>query len=231
MTTGSNKLSTGDKVRLIAPVVVYVALALIAWKLGYFRAQKVTAQAAGAAGNPWINVVYVLAYAGVAALALPVGPLAYAAGAIFGFVRGSIIVWVGSMIGAVAGYYLAHGVWAKPARRLLGRYNDKLHGLRNGNVFLTAFRMQLMPIVPFGAFNYAAAISKLDALRFFAGTALGIIPGTLMATFIGDRVIAGVHGGGKQPYLLAGGAAVLLLALSFAPQIWKKMKGGKAWSR
>jgi uncharacterized membrane protein YdjX (TVP38/TMEM64 family) len=228
VSAGSKKLSTGDKVRLIAPVVVYVGLALLGWKLGYFRAQKVTADAARSAGNPWISVVYALIYAAIAALALPVGPLAYAAGAIFGFLRGSIIVWAGSMAGAVAGYYLAHGVWAKPARRLLGHYQDKIHGLRKGNVFLTAFRMQLMPIVPFGAFNYAAAISKLDPMRFLSGTALGIIPGTLMATFIGDRVIAGVHGGGKGPYLLAAATALVLLALSFAPQLWKKMRGEKS---
>jgi uncharacterized membrane protein YdjX (TVP38/TMEM64 family) len=231
VTGGSQKLSTGDRVRLIAPVVVYVALALVAWKLGYFRAEKVTEEAAGAARNPLISIIYALIYGSIAALALPVGPLAYAAGAIFGFIRGSIVVWVGSMIGAIAGYYLAHGVWATPARRLLGRYKDKIHGLRTGNVFLTAFRLQLMPIIPFGAFNYAAAISKLDPLRFFAGTALGIIPGTLMATFIGDRVIAGVHGGGKTPYLLAGGVAALLLGLSFAPQLWKKFRQGKASSR
>jgi uncharacterized membrane protein YdjX (TVP38/TMEM64 family) len=231
VTGGSKKLSTGDRVRLIAPGVLYVALAVAAWKLGYFRAEKVTAEAAGAGQNPLIGIVYALVYGSVSALALPVGPLAYAAGAIFGFIRGSVTVWVGSMIGAIAGYYLAHGVWAKPARRLLDRYKDKIHGLRSGNVFLTAFRLQLMPIVPFGAFNYAAGISKLDPLRFFAGTAFGIIPGTLMATFIGDRVIAGVHGGGKTPYLLAGAAAVLLLAMSFAPQLWKKLKRRKASSR
>jgi uncharacterized membrane protein YdjX (TVP38/TMEM64 family) len=231
VTSGSKKLSTGDRARLIAPVVLYVALALAAWKLGYFRAEKVTAEAGGAGRNPLVSIVYALVYGSIAALALPVGPLAYAAGAIFGFVRGSVVVWIASMIGAIAGYSLARGVWAKPARRLLGRYKDKLHGLREGNVFLTAFRLQLMPIIPFGVFNYAAAISKLDPLRFLAGTALGIIPGTLMATFIGDRVIAGVHGGGKTPYLLAGGTALLLLALSFVPKLWKKLRPGKPSSR
>jgi uncharacterized membrane protein YdjX (TVP38/TMEM64 family) len=129
------------------------------------------------------------------------------------------------MIGSTGGYFLAREIWAKPARRMLGRYNEKLHGLRKGNVFLNAFRMQLMPIIPFGVLNYAAAISKLSAPRFFAGTALGIIPGTLLATFVGDRVIAGVHGGGKQPYFVAAGVMVVLLGLSFAPKLWAKLKG------
>jgi uncharacterized membrane protein YdjX (TVP38/TMEM64 family) len=224
VTARQKKLSNGDRVRLIAPLVVYAVLALVAWKLGYFRAQTVTASAAGAGSNPWIGAVFVLIYAAIATLALPVGPLAYAAGAVFGFVRGSILVWIGSMVGAVAGYYLARGVWAKPARRLLGRYNEKLHNLRKGNVFLTTFRMQMLPVVPFGAFNYAAAISDFSLPAFLAGTALGIIPGTLMATFVGSQVIAGVHGGGKKPYLLAGAVVVLLIALSFAPKLWEKLR-------
>ncbi|HEY1952931.1 MAG TPA: VTT domain-containing protein [Gemmatimonadaceae bacterium] len=224
MTPGRKKLSAGDKARVIAPVILYAALAVAAWKLGYFHTQKVTAAAAGAGGNQWVTISYTLIYAAVAALALPVGPLAYASGAIFGFVRASIIVWIGSMIGAVAGYYLARGVWSKPARRILDGYQEKLHGLRKGSVFLTALRLQLMPIVPFGAFNYAAGIAKLSPFAFFAGTAIGIIPGTLMATFIGDRVAAGVKGGGKAPYLYAVAAALVLLALSFAPPLWKKFR-------
>lgn len=224
MSAASRRLSTGDKIRLIAPVVVYAILAVVAWKLGYFHEQKIAAAAQNSRGTLWIGGTFVLIYGAIAAIALPVGPLAYTAGAVFGFLRGSILVWLGSMIGAVAGYYLAHGVWAKSARRLLGRYNDKLHGLRKGNVFLTAFRLQLMPVIPFGAFNYAAAISKLPPASFFAGTAVGIIPGTLLATFIGDRFIAGVHGKSKMPYLFAALAVVALLALSFAPKLWDRLR-------
>jgi uncharacterized membrane protein YdjX (TVP38/TMEM64 family) len=203
---------------------VYAILAFVAWRLGYFRTQEVTAAAGNATGSFWIGAGFVFVYAAVAALALPVGPLAYASGAVFGFWRASILVWIGSMIGAVAGYYLARGVWAQSARKLLGRYKEKLHDLRKGNVFLTALRTQLMPVIPFGAFNYAAAISKLPPLPFFAGTAIGIIPGTLMATFIGAQVIAGVHGGGKKPYVLATVAVLLLLALSFAPKLWETLR-------
>jgi len=220
----AKKLDTGDKVRLLAPLAIYAILAFIAWKLGYFRTQKVTEAAGNAATNPWVGVGFVLVYALVASVALPVGPLAYGAGAIFGFWRGSILVWIGSMLGAVGGYHVARGIWSRPARRLLGRYKDKIHDLDKGSVFLNTFRLQLMPIIPFGVFNYAAGISELSLREFLAGTAVGIIPGTLMATFIGDRIIAGVRGEGKQPYLLAAGVALIVLALSFAPTLWEKLR-------
>lgn len=225
MTSAARRLSTGDKIRLIAPIVIYAGLAFVAWKLGYFREQKLTSAANASTGRVVAAATFVVIYAIGGALALPVSPLAYGAGAIFGFWRASILVWVGSMLGAVAGYYLARGIWAKPARRLLGHYTQKLRSLRKQSVFVTSFRLQLVPVVPFGAFNYAAAISKFDPVPFFAGTALGIIPGTLMATFIGDRVAAGAHGASKKPYLAGAAVAVLVLVLSFAPKLWDKVRG------
>src|SRR5205085_12468616 len=64
------------------------------------------------------------------------------------------------------------------------------------------------------ALNYAAAISKLSPLPFFLGTAVGIIPGTLLAAFIGDRLAAGIHGKSKRPYLFAGAGVLIMLGLS-----------------
>jgi uncharacterized membrane protein YdjX (TVP38/TMEM64 family) len=217
-----NKLSAGDKARLIAPFVIYAAVAFVVWRLGYFHAEKVSTAAQRSSSGVSVAVIFVVLYAMLSAIALPISPLAYAAGAIFGFLRGSLLVWLGSILGAAAGYYLASGVLAKPARRLLGNYNAKLREIKRGNVFLTALRLQLMPIIPFGAFNYAAAISKLDVFRFLAGTAVGIIPGTLLATFIGAQFAAGIHGKSKTPYVLAAAAALLLLALTFTPKLWEK---------
>ena len=228
MSSATRRLSTGDKARLIAPVIVYAILAVVSWKLGYFQERKVAAMASTSTGSPYVGIAFVLIYAAGCALALPMMPLAYGAGAVFGFWRAAILIWAASMLGAIGGYYLARGVWAKPARTLLGRYDQKLRSLGEGNVFLTSLRMQLLPMKPFGVFNYAAAISKLDPLPFFAGTALGIIPGSLMAAFIGDRIAAGVHGKSKKPYLVAGAVALLAIMLSFAPKLWEKFRDGKS---
>ena len=222
MSSGSKSLSTSDKIRLVVPVILYAVLAFVAWKLGYFHEQTVAEAAESSRSSLFVSGIFVLIYGVIGSLALPVGPLAYGAGAVFGFWRGSILIWLGSMLAVVAGYYLARGVLAKPARGLLARYEETLHHLRKENVYLTAFRLQLMPLIPFGALNYAAAISKFPALPFFLGTAVGIIPGTLLTAFIGDRFIAGVRGKSKKPYLLAGAAALVILAGSFVPKLWQR---------
>lgn len=227
MTAPATESRANDAVRLLASVVVLGVFAFVAWRIGLFEpeaAERVSAESREAGGLRWIVPSFLLVYAVVAALALPVSPLAYGAGAVFGFVGGTIYVWIASMIAATAGYYLAWGVWAKPARHLLGRQSEKLTNLNKGNVALTAFRMQLMPLVPFGVFNYAAAISKLPILPFLLGTAFGILPGTLLATYVGDRFIAGMRGESKQPLYIALAVTLILMGLSFLPKLFQKTR-------
>jgi uncharacterized membrane protein YdjX (TVP38/TMEM64 family) len=227
--TSKSESRTGDALRLTASLIVLGAFAFVAWKIGLFEpeaAENLTAATWRAGGIYWIVPTFVLVYAGIAALALPVTPLAYGAGALFGFVRGSIYVWIASMIAATVGYLLARGIWTGPARRLLGTQSEKLAHLKKGNVALTSFRMQLMPLIPFGAFNYAAAISKLPMAPFLLGTALGIIPGTLLAAYVGDRFIAGVRGEGRRPFVIAAGVTLLLIGLSFLPKLIKEKRPG-----
>jgi phospholipase D1/2 len=139
-------------------------------------------------------------------------------------VRGAIFVWIASMFGAVIGYFVARGVWSRLARRLLGPRAEKLEGLRKGNVALTAFRMQLMPLVPFGVFNYAAGITKLPLVPFLIGTAFGIIPGTLLATYVSDRFVAGMRGEDPQPLYIALAVTIVLFGLSFLPKLIEKSR-------
>ena len=209
------------------PLVVLALFGLAAWKLGFFHhaaPQKVEAAAERVGGREWLAPTFILVYATLGAFALPVTVLAYGAGAVFGVLRGSLYIWIASMLAATAGYFLARGVLGTAARRLIGRHDEKLNAFRTRNAALTAFRMQLAPIVPFGVATYTAAIAELPPLSFLMGTAIGIIPGTLLSTFIGDRFIAGVSRGDKMALVIAIGVSLVLLALSYAPKLLKKSR-------
>jgi len=222
------KPKPSDWVRLIAPTVLLVALVVVAWRMGYFslkNPQQLNDAADRVQGLPFLSPAFVAVYAAAAAFATPVSPLAYGAGAVFGVIRGSIFVWIASLIGATAGYWLARGVWSAPAHRLLGRYSDKLRALRSGSSFLKTLRLQLMPIVPFGVFNYAAGTSRLAFLPFLAGTALGVAPGTVAAVYVGDRVAAGFARGDSHAFVVAGAVMLALLALSFLPNLIRRVRG------
>ena len=213
--------------RLLLSLMALALFALAAWKLGFFERnapQKVVAEAERIASQRWLAPIFVLVYAILAAFALPVTVLAYGAGAIFGFLRGSLYVWIASMVGGTAGYYLARGALATAARRLLHAHHDKLRQLKKDNPALGVFRMQVAPIIPFGVATYGSAIAEVPVTQFLAGTAAGIIPGTLLSAFVGDRFVAGVSGRSHGALWLAIGISLLLLALSFLPSVIKKRR-------
>jgi len=211
------------------PIVAVVIFVILAWRHGYFdlkNPQKLDAAAQRVQDIPWLGPIFIAVYAGLAAFAAPVSPLAYGAGAVFGVVRGTIFVLIASLLGATAGYFLARSAWSNVARRLLGRFHDKLRDLRHGNVFLTTLRMQLLPIMPFGIFNYAAGVARLPFVPFLAGTAVGILPGTIAAVYVGERVMAGIRGSDRRAFAVAGLVVAALFALSYAPTLIKKLRGG-----
>jgi uncharacterized membrane protein YdjX (TVP38/TMEM64 family) len=217
-----------DWLRVALPIIAVAIFVILAWRHGYFDLKdpkKLDAAAQRVQDIPWLGPIFVAVYAGLATFAAPVSPLAYGAGAVFGVVRGTIFVLIASLIGATAGYFLARSAWSNVARRLLGRFHGRLRQMRHGNVFLTTLRLQLLPIMPFGIFNYGAGVAHLPFLPFLAGTALGILPGTVAAVYVGDRVMAGITGSDRSAFVVAGVVVAALFALSFAPTLIKKMRG------
>ena len=216
-----------DWLRLAVPIGIAAMFVVVAWWLGYFHLEKqhaLNAAAARAQGTPWLGPIFVASYATIASLAAPVSPLAYGAGAVFGLVKGTLLVWIASMIGAVTGYWLARGVWSGPARRLLRGHERVLRGLKGTSGFLTTARLQVLPIVPFGILNYAAGAARVPFVAFLGGTGLGIIPGTVAAVYIGDRIAAGFRGGGVQAFIVAAVVMLALVGLSFVPSAFRKQR-------
>jgi uncharacterized membrane protein YdjX (TVP38/TMEM64 family) len=217
--------SAGDWARIAVPVVVVAALLVVAWRAGYFDLKdpaKLTAAANRVEDTPWLGPIFSAVYAVIAALAAPVSPLAYAAGAVFGVVRGTLFVWVASVIGGAAGYLLARTIWANSARRILGRYQQKVQSLNTGSAFLTTLRVQLLPIVPFGVFNYAAGASRIPFVPYILGTAIGVLPGSIAAVYVGDRIMAGITSD-RHAFIVAAAVMAALLGLSFVPALIEKI--------
>ena len=216
-----------DRARLVLPVVVVAALLGVAWHQGYFDLddpERLSAAAHRADRIPWLAPIFVALFAMLAAAAVPISPLSYAAGALFGVVRGTVYVWIGALCGAAAGYYLARGMLAGPARRVFANHRDRLERLRERQSFLSVLRIQLVPVIPFGPINYAAGIARVSFRTFIAATAVGVLPGSLAAVYVGDRLMAGVRGDPGHPFLVAAAVAIGLIVVSFAPNLVRRWR-------
>jgi uncharacterized membrane protein YdjX (TVP38/TMEM64 family) len=132
-----------------------------------------------------------IAFIGIYALAtvafFPGSILTLGAGVLFGVVMGSIYVFIGATLGAIAaflvGRYIARS-WV--AKKIEG--NSKFETIdqavgREG--FKIVLLTRLSPIFPFNLLNYAYGVTGVS-LKDYAIASVGMIPGTIMYVYIGS---------------------------------------------
>ena len=139
----------------------------------------------GAIGPIALIVIYIFATVAF----ISGGLLTLGAGALFGLGAGSLYAFVGASLGATAaffvGRYLARG-WVTRKLEAYPRFQavDQAVG-REGLkiVFLT----RLSPVFPFVLLNYAFGITSVSLRDYVLGF-VGMIPGTLLYTYLGSVV-------------------------------------------
>jgi len=215
-------------VRIALLVVLLGAASLVAWRLGYFRLL-----ASGGLRRlmdrlhrvPWIGPLYVVGFAIVAALGIPLTPLVLLAGALFGFVEGVVVAWVGLILGTSGAYWIARLIGGASVTRLLAGHEDiiaKLHGRRG---FLTLLRLRAIPLIPSLLLDYSAGTARMDYVAYVGATMLGSFTSTVIFVFLASRVATGLTTGAAHEALFwSVGAGVVLVTMSFAPALVRRMR-------
>jgi uncharacterized membrane protein YdjX (TVP38/TMEM64 family) len=126
----------------------------------------------------------------VAAVVLaPAFFLTVAAGAMFGVLRGSLLVFIGASLGATAVYALASPLADSRLMRRVTR-DSRVAAVRSAvtsEALLITFLLRLSPLVPYNVLNYALVLSGVR-YRDFAIGLLGMIPAILLYTYYGKVV-------------------------------------------
>jgi uncharacterized membrane protein YdjX (TVP38/TMEM64 family) len=132
-----------------------------------------------------------LAFIGLYILAtvafLPGSILTLGAGVVFGWLAGSLYVFIGATLGATAaflvGRYLVRG-WV--SRKIAG--NPKFTAIDHAvgaEGFKIVVLTRLSPVFPFNLLNYTFGITQVSLQDYVLGS-IGMIPGTLMYVYIGS---------------------------------------------
>jgi uncharacterized membrane protein YdjX (TVP38/TMEM64 family) len=152
--------------------------------------------------GPLAPLGFVAVYVLATVLFVPGSILTLGAGAVFGVVRGSILVSVAATLGATSaflvGRYLARdwvaGRIATNARfqaidEAVAREGWKIVGLT-----------RLSPVFPFNLLNYAFGITRVSLRDYVFASWIGMVPGTVMYVYIGSLAgsLATLGAGGRS---------------------------------
>ena len=135
----------------------------------------------------WGGVAFMGIYILATIAFLPASLLTLAAGVVFGVVWGSVYVFVGATLGAIAaflvGRYLLRGwVSRKVASNPKFTAIDTAVAQEGLKIVLLT---RLSPVFPFNLLNYAFGVTGVT-LKDYALGSIGMIPGTIMYVYIGS---------------------------------------------
>jgi uncharacterized membrane protein YdjX (TVP38/TMEM64 family) len=124
-------------------------------------------------------IAYLLVYVVFAALALPIWWLQFFAGVTFGLYEGTFLSVVGSTCAVAVAVSFVRWVAGDWFHQRVESHMDRLKKLDETlghNGFLFVMTARLIPLIPFGLFNYALGLSKISYRDIILGTFLGAIP-------------------------------------------------------
>jgi uncharacterized membrane protein YdjX (TVP38/TMEM64 family) len=144
--------------------------------------------------GPWGQVLFVAIYIVATVLLIPGAALGLGAGAMFGVVRGSLLVSLASTLGATCAFLLGRHLareWI--AKKIEGNATftaiDRAVADEGWKIVLLT---RLSPLFPFVMLNYAFGITRVSLRDYVVASWIGMMPGTVLYVYLGSLARAGV---------------------------------------
>lgn len=166
-------------------------------------------------GAWWSPLALAGLYLVLAPLGLPMSPLVFAGGIVFGFVQGTLYNLAGLFVGAVASFLLARGLGHELIAHYLGKRLQRVERMISRQGFWTLVRVRLVP-APFALINYGMAFAGVRLPAFLASTALGLVPTTILYTWVAAAFANAAAGDRRE---LARNALLAVAALAAASML------------
>ena len=142
------------------------------------------------AWGPWAALGSIVLMVVHSFLPFPSEIITLANGMVFGPFWGSVITWVGSMLGAVSTFGLVRLLGRPFVYRMLSenqmRRLSDWSSTRGGMALLIG---RLIPVIAFNLLNYAAALTDISWWTYILATGLGILPLTILLNVFGASIL------------------------------------------
>ncbi len=192
-----NRRQRGLRIAKFALALLVITAIVVFFALGgqhYLSLDLLKAKQADLAGYQAAHPVIVLGvafaiYVAVTALSLPGAAfLTLAAGALFGFVNGTLLVSFASSIGATIAMLVSRFVLRGSVKR---RFGTRLAAIdrgveREGAFYL--FMLRLVPLFPFFVINLVMGLTRVRTWTFYWVSQLGMLAGTIVYVNAGTQL-------------------------------------------
>ena len=173
-------------------------------------AETIIDRARDFAAHWWAPLVVMAAYTPACLVMFPRPLITLAAVIAFGPWLGFLYSLVGIVASSVATYYIGRRMRRDTVRRLAGPKLDRMIEVLKKYGLLAMTLLRLVPIAPFAVESIVAGAIHMRLWHVMAGTAIGLLPGTLATTIFGDAIETALTGAGSVNWWLVGAAVALL---------------------
>ncbi len=200
-----------------------VLLALVAlWRYSplsdYTDPQVLTQELQALGDGFWLPGVVIAAFLLGSLVAFPVTVLIAMTGLLFPPLPAFGYALAASLLSAALNYGIGRGAGAQPLRNLVGPSVNRVSRALSNRGVISVAALRMLPIAPFTFINLAAGASHVKFADFIAGTFLGMAPGILVITLLGNQLGRVLSDPEPAQLVLFGGFILAWLALSLGLQ-------------
>ena len=216
----SEKPSWGKLAGLVLAIVALMAL----WRFTPLRevasAEAAIAWAKAFGEQPWAPVALMAAYTPACLVLFPRPLITLAAVIAFGPWLGFAYSLTGICVSSGVTWTMGRHMRRDTVRRLAGPKLDRMIEVLKKRGLLAMTLLRLVPLAPFAVESIVAGAIRMKLWHVVAGTAIGLLPGTLTTTVFGDAIETAVTGTGEVNWWIVGGALALLAGGAWAVKRW-----------
>ena len=179
----------------------------------------------------WAPLALIVSYTPATLVMFPRWLITLAAVAIFGPWPAFVYAELGVLLAASLGYVAGKLVGPRTVRRMAGPRLNRIRRLlrRRGLIAVTIVR--LVPVAPFIVVNVTMGAMRIRLHHYLVGTFLGMLPGMLATTVLGDQLTEAISEPTRANLWIAAAAVLALATIAYAGQRWLRHADADARSK
>jgi uncharacterized membrane protein YdjX (TVP38/TMEM64 family) len=201
---------------LVLGVLIVLALA---WRYSPFVEPAKLAHFLGQmADRPWAPALVLLVFIVGDLVLFPVNLLILGTITVFGGWQGAVLAGSAALASAFTTYCFGRWLGGSMLRRLIGpRINRVRQSLSNKSV-VAVVTLRMLPVAPFSVVNLVCGTIRLGLRDYLIGTALGLVPGLVVISAVGNQLVRLITHPTLEQGLLFGGFVLLWTVVTFGLQ-------------